>query len=314
MSRQIIVLGLLAAGLSLTGCHSCCKHRGCTSGRPSCYGCTDSPQPPPALKPALPPRRLPPAVPPIASIGGPQQATFLEPRDGNSQTPKPLPNGGNAAPNPPTPEEQFPEAGPPVKLLPPRRIGADSRQSDNLDEPRAEVPGPRRRSDDNRKAPINDSTAGLLNVKKAFEEAYSGFTPYKAEQYRWLADSDFRTILQLREPGADNTEVKRGAAKNGITYVSLDVSAERLNLSVYEKFVKLVNDTGSHRLYVCDNDGRLAGALWYLYFRHHKNYSDTDARAEARLLGLDFTNPDNRDVVLAVQALSALLKKAEDRE
>jgi hypothetical protein len=314
MSRQIIVLGLLAAGLSLTGCHSCKHHRECTSGRPSCYGCTDSPQPPPALKPALPPWRQPAAVPPIASIGGPQQATYLEPRDGSSQTPKPLPNGGEAAPNPPVPEEQFPEAGPPVKLLPPRRIGADSRQGDNFDEPRADVPGPRRRSDEDRKAPINDSTAGLLNVKKAIDGVYSGFTPFKAEHFRWLAESDFRTVLNLRQRGTDDTEVKRAVAKNGMTYEKLDVPVGPLNLSLYEKFVKQVNDTGSHRLYVCDNDGRLAGGLWYLYFRHHKNYSDASARQEARLLGLDFTNPDNKDFVLKVQALSALLEKDEDRE
>jgi hypothetical protein len=308
MSRQAIFC-VLAAALSLTGCHTC-KRSECISSRPACYNGPAAP--PPHLKPALPPWRQP-AEPPIASIGGPQQATYLEPRGSSPQTPRPnlsVPgNGGESAPNPPTPEEQFPEAGPPVKLLAPRRIGADSRQSDNFDEVPADVPGPRRRSDEGRKAPIDDSTAGLLNVKKAIDGVYSGFTPFKAEQYRWLADSDFRTVLDLREPGTNNTEFKRGAAKNGIAYEKLDVSAGRLTLRAYEKFVKQVNDTGSHRLYVCDVDGRLAGALWYLYFRHEKNYSDTDARAEAKLLGLDFTNPDNRDVVLATQALSSVLGK-----
>ena len=311
MSRQIIVLGLLAAGLSLTGCHSCCKQRGCTSARPSCYGCTDSPQPPPALKPAQPPWRQPSAVPPIASIGGPQQATYLEPRDG-STAPKPLPNGGEAAPTPPAPEEQFPEAGPPVKLLPPRRVG-DNRQDDNFDDPRAEVPGPGTREErDGKTAPKDDEIRGILNVKRVSAGVSSGFTPYEVDHYRWLKDKNFRTVLHLRAPGKSNEAIKDGLVSNGIAYERLDVSVNRLTIAAYEKFVKQVDDTRGHPLYVCDADGRLAGALWYLYFRHHKNDSDTNARAEAKLLGLDFTNPDNKEIVLATQALLNLLENPRD--
>jgi protein tyrosine phosphatase (PTP) superfamily phosphohydrolase (DUF442 family) len=116
--------------------------------------------------------------------------------------------------------------------------------------------------------------------------AASGLTPFD-EGLGWLKAHGYRAVLHLRPPGQKNdAERERVETKHGLKYLSLEVSPETLTRATEDRFNKIIGETANQPLFVYDEDGVLAGGLWYLHFRFSAGMSDEQARAQARSLGL----------------------------
>jgi protein tyrosine phosphatase (PTP) superfamily phosphohydrolase (DUF442 family) len=130
----------------------------------------------------------------------------------------------------------------------------------------------------------------------------TGLKPHATDGLAWLQAKGYRTIVHLRQPAEEDTAERRLVEKHGMKYVSLEVSALSLTWEVAERFNRLVGETADQPVFVYDEDGRLAGALWYLYFRLVDNTGEDRARTEAARLGL------RDDSSTAAQALWATLQ------
>jgi protein tyrosine phosphatase (PTP) superfamily phosphohydrolase (DUF442 family) len=118
----------------------------------------------------------------------------------------------------------------------------------------------------------------------------------------WLKSAGYRTVLFIRRPGTDDSADRREVEKRGMKYVTLEVSAQTLTATVVEQFNRIIGDTAAQPLFVYDNDGTLAGGLWYLHFRTADAASDETARSHAARLGLKEAGTDEqRAMWLAIQ-------------
>jgi hypothetical protein len=130
----------------------------------------------------------------------------------------------------------------------------------------------------------------------------SGLKPTQ-EGVDWLNANGYVAVLYLHPPGADDSaERRRIENTRAVKYMSLEVSPQTLSKDTVDQFNKIVGDAASQPLFVYDNDGVLAGGLWYLYFRLVDNLPDDKARREAARLGLRETGGDEEIAMwLAVQ-------------
>lgn len=320
MSRSILTC-LLAAGVAVAaGCQTC-RRADYSTARPPCNGCGDA-VPGGRLKPVPhtpPPSRLPPVQPPIARLDHREPPLDRPPAEKDGNEPAPFPSTPLSPDDAPIPN--------PVRayLGMPRLPGEGDRPplTKETDEPppAANIPGkpgpkddPPATKDDRAKG---DDTAALLNYKVVFGEVASGIRP-DAKESAWLKAKGYRTVLYLHSPGINARDRKQTAEKQrpiveeqGMKYLALAASPVSLvdpKEKLYETFVKIVEDTGDHPLYVCDDATGVAGGLWYLYFRLQKNYSVEDARREAKRLGLDFDNTEGEAGTMAV-AVESFLKR-----
>lgn len=101
----------------------------------------------------------------------------------------------------------------------------------------------------------------------------------------WLKAHGYRTVLHVRAPGADDGAARRAVEQGGLRYRSLELSPQILTKETVDTFNGLVADAGNLPLFVYDQDGTLAGALWYLHFRLVDRAAEDKARAEAERLG-----------------------------
>ncbi len=325
MQRLLLTIPLGAAIVALTGCGACRTSNYVAQQPYSCNRCLDNIQPPPiggvspppssrqyAAVPAPPPssRTLPPGpsvesgsatfVPPSTDATPPPPPSAIE-RSSFDTIPAPArpdPLFGSPPVSPPT---SSPEAAvPSVKLGPPSPIHrAEAREpSDSTKEPPiARVP--------------NDTempqAIDLPGFAIAITGVANGIKPFP-DGINWLAERGYKAALHLRGSNENNVASRRMFEKKGLKYLTLELDAYSLTKEVYESFVKQVNATENHPLFVFDRDGSLAGALWYLYFRVEKQESDEKARAEAQRLGLRFDDEEHRPMVLAAQRLLAELR------
>jgi protein tyrosine phosphatase (PTP) superfamily phosphohydrolase (DUF442 family) len=131
----------------------------------------------------------------------------------------------------------------------------------------------------------------------------TGIRPFPAG-IEWLKRRGYKSVLHLYAPGEDLAAARRQFA--GLRFLSLEVSAKTLSQSIYEDFVRIVEEADNQPIFVSDKTGAVAGGLWYLYFRVHKQQSDEKARSEARRLGLNIDDdPDHKAMWLAVEKLRA---------
>jgi protein tyrosine phosphatase (PTP) superfamily phosphohydrolase (DUF442 family) len=114
----------------------------------------------------------------------------------------------------------------------------------------------------------------------------TGLKPHATDGLAWLQAKGYRTVVHLRQPAEEDTADRRLVEKHGMKYVSFEVSAPSLTRAVAEQFNRIVSATADQPVFVYDEDGRLAGALWYLHFRLVDNASEDKARSEAARLGL----------------------------
>jgi len=146
---------------------------------------------------------------------------------------------------------------------------------------------------------LNPDVPGFAVVKP---QLASGQKPF-ADGLNWLKDKGYRTVLNIRPPGEDDSAVRRQFEAKGFRYLSLEVSPLTLKPEVVERFNRIVTDTNNRPLYVFDRDSSLAGGLWFLHFRIIDGLANEKATSEAARLGL---NPEadtgpHREMWLAVQ-------------
>jgi hypothetical protein len=105
-------------------------------------------------------------------------------------------------------------------------------------------------------------------------------------------------VLYLHDAGADWSAAKEMADKRGLAFVAIETTPEKL-ASAIEQFNATVADAARQPIYVFDDDGVRAGAIWYLHFRTAESLGDDAARVRARPLG--WSEEGDRAFALATQ-------------
>jgi protein tyrosine phosphatase (PTP) superfamily phosphohydrolase (DUF442 family) len=152
-----------------------------------------------------------------------------------------------------------------------------------------------------RQEAISSPPTGIPQFALARAKVANGLKPF-TDGITWLKSHGYRTALFVHASGEDDTAARRQFEKNGLRFLSLQVSPETLSKEVVEQFNRLVTDENNLPLFVYDKDGALAGGLWYLYYRLAEGATDERARAEALRLGFSADqDPEHRTMWLAVQ-------------
>ena len=284
MSRTILLMSVAGVVLGVSGC---CCHRPATSttvvpGQPC-------PAPPPGAKIIMPPGFTPPPgagapnitpVPPGANLPPPPPT----PPGGASISPKYEPNwqpaearSDIAKGTPAIPDPLLGGTGP--KLYPPEVDQKSTSEPPLIDEKTKPRSPPA-------KSPKTAFPAGIAQFSKAVPGVWNGLRPSPEDGLDWLAAREFRTVLHLRAPGDSDGADRKQVEKLGMTYLSIEVSPQTLTREKIDEFSKIVRDVARQPAFVYDQDGSIAGALWYLYFRKVDGHDDEVARIRARDLGL----------------------------
>ena len=234
------------------------------------------PPPPPAPVTVTP-------LPPQTSQLSPRLEPNWQPAEARAPAPQvgadPLldrqPGGGAPQPMPPGP------AMPPSPRLYPPEI----EQQNTAEPPLLQEKVPPR---------VNEQSTGSLPVGIAqfvpsvlqVAGVSAGLRPKIDDGLDWLAKRGYKTVLHLRARGeadaADRTQVE----KLGMKYLSIEVSPTTLTRETFDKFTKIVGEVARQPLFVYDQDGSLAGAMWYLYFRKVSGLDTDAAQVRAEGLGL----------------------------
>jgi protein tyrosine phosphatase (PTP) superfamily phosphohydrolase (DUF442 family) len=114
----------------------------------------------------------------------------------------------------------------------------------------------------------------------------AGLRPKIDDGLDWLAKHGYKTVLHLRAPGEVDDTDRTQVEKLGMTYISLELSPMSLTRESFDRFAKIVGEVARQPLFVYDQDGALAGALWYLYFRKVSGLDADAAQVRAEGLGL----------------------------
>jgi protein tyrosine phosphatase (PTP) superfamily phosphohydrolase (DUF442 family) len=115
-----------------------------------------------------------------------------------------------------------------------------------------------------------------------------------------LKQAGFHTVIYLHPSGTDWSAAKEVAAKRGLAFIAIETTPEKLSTAI-DQFNATVADTGRHPIYVFDDDGVRAGAMWYLHFRTADSLNDDAARVRARPLGLTDQGEEAKAFALATQ-------------
>jgi hypothetical protein len=259
MTKQ---LAWVVVVLGMVGCECCHKHRSPCASAP----CSNAPLPPPPPGPVagnayyFPAPRYPGAPPGVVM------------------------NPPNGLP-PASPPQRMPDDSG-VRLAIPERSPAESaRQGIRLFAPQGpdglQPAGVREHAEGTPSLPV-----GIPQFAMAKERIASGLKPTQ-EGVDWLNANGYVAVLYLRAPGSDDSaERKRIENTRGLKYYTLELSPETLSKDAVEQFSRLVGDSASLPLFVYDNDGILAGGLWYLHFRLVDKLPDDKAIRDAGRLGL----------------------------
>jgi protein tyrosine phosphatase (PTP) superfamily phosphohydrolase (DUF442 family) len=101
----------------------------------------------------------------------------------------------------------------------------------------------------------------------------------------WLKTHGYRTVLHIRPPGEDDSAARQQFERNGLRYLSLEVSPSTLSKDIVDRFNRSIADPNNVPLFVYDKDGSLAGGLWYLHFRLVDRATEEKAREDVERLG-----------------------------
>ncbi len=280
---------------TLTGC---CTPAGCRSaylGRPApCDRCAAATQMAPVVVPApLPANPIPVNPIPVnpVPVAPPVQSNFVPPSNPDPPFGRFNPDAGShlypPLPVNPAPPDNPNEAG--ARLGPPQFLPAQPKNTDQppVDKPNTDEPP-------TYPADIPDFAIvqkGVANGKQPFPEGV-----------KWLKEHGYKTVLHVRLPNKTDNAAKNIFESRGIGYLDLAVSPQTLNKDVVERFNQIVADDKNRPLFVFDEGGDLAGALWYLHFRTAEGMSDEKARAEASRLGFKQDKEgSHREMWIAVQ-------------
>ena len=261
----LMVFAAVALG-GLQGCNAC--GRRCASPPPC---------PPPGTRATLLPLRpcQPVPVQPRPAPAG----TYLPPIQVPPGDVRSYPPPASTPPDP----TWRPSPDPGVRLLVPESGSAvPPRDSARLLAPESVKPGVAEDSPPSPPLPVD-----IPQFAEARKGVAAGRRPFP-DGLDWLKKNGYKTVLYLRKPGQDDSADRRQIEeKRGLKYYSLEVSPQTLAQSMaVDEFNHIVANPDSHPLFVYDEEGALAGGLWYLYFRIIENASDEEARTKAGRLGL----------------------------
>jgi protein tyrosine phosphatase (PTP) superfamily phosphohydrolase (DUF442 family) len=260
-----------------------CKHRCCLneSGRQPTPFRPQAPNSPYLLPPAgVPTTPLPGAstiVPGVAPVVPTDPRTF-----------QPPPAGGGR----PAPEVLLPEDPP---------VGGSSRSSSPGDPAHGVLGDPARPQTPPPPQPTPARTTGLPGFVKVKDGVASGRKP-TLEGFDALKQAGYRTAVYLHPAGADLSAARDVAEKRGLRFVAIETTPEKLAEALAE-FNAALTDRATRPVYVYDEDGVRAGAVWYLHFRTAEAMNDDAARVRARPLGLTDQTDDGKAFALATQRI-----------
>jgi hypothetical protein len=133
---------------------------------------------------------------------------------------------------------------------------------------------------------------------------YTGVRPTSAG-FDWLQDYGVKTVIQIRLPSEDESADREPIEKRAMRHVVFEISPEVLTKEKADDFVKRIQEGARHGVFVYDEDGALAGSMWYLQQRFGAFLDDEPARINARSLGLQSDRAGiHRDMWLAAWKLA----------
>ena len=282
------LVGITASLAAIQGCQHC-------GSRPACPPPVPPPPPAPSIAPYVPPPGVPtqPYQPPSQPI--------LQPPVAPPPNPAEVRQYGPPAPVSAQPSWRAQGGGTPGYS----DTGDSYRSGVRLQTPDFNAPLPVKPAVVEERPVTPSLPVGIPQFGYARDQVASGLKPL-LEGLDWLKDNNFRTVVHVRLPGKDDSADRRQVEQRGLRFLSLEVSPQTLSKTTIEDFNHIVADPSNLPLFVYDNDGALAGGLWYLHFRMIDHASDQAARQKAARLGLpDDQNSDHKLIWLAIQKLLA---------
>jgi protein tyrosine phosphatase (PTP) superfamily phosphohydrolase (DUF442 family) len=264
MRRKLLLTAVLVAG-AVGGCrHKCCSP-------------TSTPRPYLPLPPSA--GMIPPPGVPVtpAPVGGQLPPADLGAFPGGSVAPAPATKG-------PAPEILLPDPVP---------GGKSSLSSPGLLEP------PTRAPQVTQEPPLAAGATGVPGFVRVNATAASGRRP-ALDGFDTLKKQGFRSVVYLHPPGADVAAVRDVAEKKGLTFTAIEPTPETLT-DAAAAFDRVLMDRSAQPVYVFDDDGLRAGALWYVRFRTADQLSPDVARIRARGLGLTDDTDEARAYWVVIQ-------------
>ena len=278
MLRRRLILATAASGLLFT---ASCKHKCCLNdpqNRPSPFRPQAPNSPfllPPAGVPTAPAPVAPPSAGPVVPGVGPSAAESLA-----------------------SPPSQSAKPAPEVLLPDPIPGGASSRSFSPSSPGQGLLGGPAQPKAEPPVAKPSDQT-GLPGFVKVENGLASGRKP-ALEGFESLKRGGYRTVVYLHPAGADTAAARDVAEARGLKFLAIEATPEKLSDGV-AAFNAAVGDKSNRPVYVFDDDGVRAGALWYLHFRTTDAMNDDAARVRARPLGLTSEGDEAKAFALATQ-------------
>lgn len=263
-----------------------CKHRCCKNTRDS-QSIPFRPQAP-STPYLLPPAGVPttPAPPP----SGPALIPGVGPGTATAPPSFPPPSLEPPTSAKPAPEVLFPD---------PLPGGSSSRSASPGDPGLGVLGGPTRPQSAEPTRTANALATGLSGFVKVKDGVASGRKP-GLEGFDALKQSGYRSVIYLHPAGADVSAAREVAEKRSLHFTAIETTPENL-AGALRLFNAAVADKATHPLYVYDDDGVRAGALWYLHFRTAETMNDDAARIRAKPLGLTDQGEEAKAFALATQ-------------
>jgi protein tyrosine phosphatase (PTP) superfamily phosphohydrolase (DUF442 family) len=115
-----------------------------------------------------------------------------------------------------------------------------------------------------------------------------------------LKAAGFRTVVYLHPAGADVAATKAVVGQRGLGFVAIETTPENLPAAL-GVFNATLADKSARPIFVFDDDGVRAGAMWYLYFRTAESMNDDAARVRAKPLGFAADGDEAKAFALATQ-------------
>jgi len=143
---------------------------------------------------------------------------------------------------------------------------------------------------------------GIPQFAAVRDQVSAGLKPLVDGGLEWLEANRYKTVLHVHAPGQDDSADRQQVEKHGMKYVGLEISPQTLSQAIVDQLNRQVSDPQNYPLFVYDQDGSLAGGLWYLHFRNVERLTDSAARTRAQRLGLrDDPNGAHAEMWLAIQ-------------
>lgn len=239
-------------------------------------GCRSGPFRRPAPKPYYPPPSGGYTIPPANIPNGP-----------------PIPGRESREPNG-NAELLLPESLPPGKsksgfYAPPKRDGATLGEPDYVDPSKAKVaeqddPPPVSSKPPETKAKV-ETASGIDDFTVVKDSVHAGRRPF-IDGLDWLQKHGFKSVIHLSGKGEDIATDRHQVERRGMTFTSLIVTPETLNIKLIEEFNAKIGDPNARPVFVYSGDASLSAAVWYLHLRTAEFLTHDEARIRAARLGL----------------------------